>query len=285
MEEQGTLKCSIKYIHVYVKNLIKCHYSTSNLYRAELLEADDEALCCSGLRPGPSLSSPQSSMSTSLRERGTDSVPETTPRRRPSPWAFNDSLRARRTETVGLCNKKNNWMKSLSVKDFEEFLWADVEFLLQLDFRGTCPCCLLPGCWRTASGRRHRLLPPLPRRRYSQTAEWCSSHCRDGLHTQTDNTQCDQTAQTHTISRKSWCVWNGLESSNYTQFMKKTYIFLEKEAKFNQIVKAKKMQWYENKYLRWVTTGHGMLQNQKNEPNRNNEIRTTGHNEKKSTNQ
>ena len=26
-------------------------------------------------------------------------------------------------------------------------------------------------------------------------------------------------------------------------------------------------------YLRWVTTGHGMLQNQ-NEPNRNNEIRT-----------
>ena len=72
------------------------------LYRAELLEADDEALCCSSLRPGPSLSSPQSSMSTSLRERGTVSVPDTMPRRRPSPCAFSDSLRARRTETVGL---------------------------------------------------------------------------------------------------------------------------------------------------------------------------------------
>lgn len=72
------------------------------LYRAELLDADEEALCCSGLRPGPSLSSPQSSMSTSLRERGTDSAPETTPRRRPSPCAFNDSLRARRTDTAGL---------------------------------------------------------------------------------------------------------------------------------------------------------------------------------------
>lgn len=72
------------------------------LYRAELLDAEDEALCCSGLRTGPSLSSPQSSMSTSLRERGTDSVPEAAPRRRPSPCAFRDSLRARRTETVGL---------------------------------------------------------------------------------------------------------------------------------------------------------------------------------------
>lgn len=56
-----------------------------NFYRAELLDAEDEALCCSGLRPAPSLSSPQSSMSTSLRERGTDSAPEAAPRRRPSP--------------------------------------------------------------------------------------------------------------------------------------------------------------------------------------------------------
>lgn len=87
-----------------------------NLYRAELLDADDEALCCSGLRPGPSLSSPQSSMSTSLRERGTDSVPEATPRRRPSPWAFNDSLRARRTEIVGLQERawrKQNWFSKM----------------------------------------------------------------------------------------------------------------------------------------------------------------------------
>lgn len=77
-----------------------------NLYRAELLDAEDEALCCSGLRPGPSRSSPQSSMSTSLRERGTDSVPEAAaPRRRPSPWAFSDSLRARRTDTVGLLDR------------------------------------------------------------------------------------------------------------------------------------------------------------------------------------
>ncbi len=81
--------------------------SVKAVYRAELLDADDEALCCSGLRPGPSLSSPQSSMSTSLRERGTDSVPETTPRRRPSPWAFNDSLRARRTGPVGLQRRKH----------------------------------------------------------------------------------------------------------------------------------------------------------------------------------
>lgn len=34
----------------------------------------------------------------------------------------------------------------------------------------------------------------------------------------------------------------------------------------------------KNKYLRWVTTGYGMLQNQ-NEPKRNNEIRITTHNE------
>ena len=60
-------------------------YESVTLYRAELLDAEDEALCCSGLRPGPSRSSPQSSMSTSLRERGTDSVAEATPRRRPSP--------------------------------------------------------------------------------------------------------------------------------------------------------------------------------------------------------
>ena len=76
------------------------------VYLAELLEAEDEALCCSGRRPGPSLSSPQSSMSTSLRERGTDSAPELVPRRRPSPCAFRDSLRARRTETVGLRERR-----------------------------------------------------------------------------------------------------------------------------------------------------------------------------------
>lgn len=80
----------------------------ARLYRAELLDAEDEALFCSGLRTGPSLSSPQSSMSTSLRERGTDSVPEAAPRRRPSPCAFRDSLRARRTETVGLRERVRN---------------------------------------------------------------------------------------------------------------------------------------------------------------------------------
>ena len=75
-------------------------------HRAELLEAEEEALWCSrGRSAGPSRSSPQSSMSTSLRERGTESpaAAAAPPRRRPSPCAFRDSLRARRTEaTVGL---------------------------------------------------------------------------------------------------------------------------------------------------------------------------------------
>lgn len=77
----------------------------TDVYRAELLDAD-EALWCSDRRPG--CSSPQSSMSTSLRERGTNSAPGAPPRRRPSPWAFSDPLRARRTETMGLRERNDS---------------------------------------------------------------------------------------------------------------------------------------------------------------------------------